>query len=317
VGAFILRRVGLALVTVFLVTTAIFFMTHILPGNAAERILGNLAERENVLLLEKQLGLDKPLLVQYGTWLSDAVRGDFGESIQHRVPVEKLLVPAVGYSLRLALVAFVLTIPLSIIGGVVAGVFRGRWIDRAITVGGLSAAVVPEFVWAVLLVLVVGVNLKWLPINAMPDDGAGLFTIVHHLLLPSIALILVLFGYISRIARAGVVEAFESDYVRTAFLKGLSRSAAIRRHVLRNALLPTIAVTASMVPYLVGGLVAVEIIFNYPGFGVLLLKAVQYRDYPMLQSAVLVISVVIVGVQLLADLLFAVLNPRIRQKVSS
>jgi len=126
----------------------------------------------------------------------------------------------------------------------------------------------------------------------------------------------VLFGYISRIARAGVVEAIESDYVRTAFLKGLSRPAAIRRHVLRNALLPTIAVTASMVPYLVGGLVAVEIIFNYPGFGGLLLKAVQYRDYPMLQSAVLIISVVIVGVQLLADILFAVLNPRIRQKVS-
>ncbi len=315
-GAYILRRAGLALVTVFLVTTAIFFMTHILPGNAAERILGNLAERENVERLERQLGLDKPVLVQYTSWLGDAVRGDFGESIQHRVPVEKLLVPSVGYSLRLALVAFLLTIPISIIGGIVAGVFRGRWIDRAITVGGLSAAVVPEFVWAVLLVLVLGVNLRWLPTNAFPGADAPVLEIIHHLLLPSIALILVLFGYISRIARAGVVEAIESDYVRTAFLKGLSRPAAIRRHVLRNALLPTIAVTASMVPYLVGGLVAVEIIFNYPGFGGLLLKAVQYRDYPMLQSAVLIISVVIVGVQLLADILFAVLNPRIRQKVS-
>ena len=189
--------------------------------------------------------------------------------------------------------------------------------DRAITVGGLSAAVVPEFVWAVLLVLVVGVRLQWLPTNALPQDGSSLPTIIYHLLLPSIALVLVLFGYISRIARAGVVEAIDSDYVRTAQLKGLALSATIRRHVLRNALLPTIAVTASMIPYLIGGLVAVEIIFNYPGFGNVLLKAVQYRDYPMLQAGVLIISVVIVAVQLLADLLFALLNPRIRQKVGS
>lgn len=315
-GGYVLKRIGLALVTVFLVTTAIFFMTRILPGNAAERILGNLAERENVERLERELGLDRPLLVQYGRWIGEAVRGDFGDSIQHKVPVQKLLVPAVGYSLRLAIVAFLLTIPISIIGGVIAGVFRGRFVDRAITVGGLSAAVVPEFVWAVLLLLVVGVRLKWLPTNAFPGADAPVLTVIHHLLLPSIALILVLFGYISRITRAGVVEAFDSDYVRTAQLKGLSTVATVRRHVLRNALLPTIAVTASMVPYLVGGLVAVEIIFNYPGFGNLLLKAVQYRDYPMLQSAVLIISVVIVGVQLIADLLFAALNPRIRQRVS-
>lgn len=315
-GGYVLKRIGLALVTVFLVTTAIFFMTRILPGNAAERILGNLAERENVERLERELGLDRPLLVQYGRWIGEAVRGDFGDSIQHKVPVQKLLVPAVGYSLRLAIVAFLLTIPISIIGGVIAGVFRGRFVDRAITVGGLSAAVVPEFVWAVLLLLVVGVRLKWLPTNAFPGADAPALTVIHHLLLPSIALILVLFGYISRITRAGVVEAFDSDYVRTAQLKGLSTVATVRRHVLRNALLPTIAVTASMVPYLVGGLVAVEIIFNYPGFGNLLLKAVQYRDYPMLQSAVLIISVVIVGVQLIADLLFAALNPRIRQRVS-
>lgn len=316
-GGYVLKRIGLALATVFLVTTAIFFMTRILPGNAAERILGNLAPRENVERLEKQLGLDKPLYVQYRSWIGDALKGEFGDSIQHRVPVAKLLIPAVGYSLRLAAVAFLLTIPFSIIGGVIAGVFRGKFIDRAITVGGLSAAVVPEFVWAVLLVLVVGVRLQWLPTNALPADGSSILAIVYHLLLPSIALILVLFGYISRIARAGVIEALESDYVRTAQLKGLALSTTIRRHVLRNALLPTIAVTASMIPYLIGGLVAVEIIFNYPGFGNLLLKAVQYRDYPMLQAGVLIVSLIIVAVQLIADLLFALLNPRIRQKVGS
>jgi peptide/nickel transport system permease protein len=125
----------------------------------------------------------------------------------------------------------------------------------------------------------------------------------------------VLFGYISRITRAGIIEAFDSDYVRTAILKGLPRRTAVRRHVLRNALLPTIAVVASMVPYLIGGLVAVERVFNYPGFGTILIKAVQYRDYPVLQSSVLIVAIVIVIAQLLADILFALLNPRIRQGI--
>jgi peptide/nickel transport system permease protein len=136
------------------------------------------------------------------------------------------------------------------------------------------------------------------------------------MLLPSIALVLVLFGYISRIARAGVIEAMDSDYSRTAVLKGLSKRQTINRHVLRNALLPTIAVIASQVPYLVGGLVAVEIVFNYPGFGSRLLSAVQYRDYPMLQAAVLIVGSVIVTMQLIADVLFALLNPRIRKTIA-
>jgi peptide/nickel transport system permease protein len=140
-------------------------------------------------------------------------------------------------------------------------------------------------------------------------------TYVYHLILPSIALVLVLFGYISRIARAGVIEAFDSDYVRTATLKGLPRRKVVNKHVLRNALLPSIAVVASQVPYLIGGLVAVERVFNYPGFGTILIKAVQYRDYPVLQSSVLIVAVVIVLAQLIADILFALLNPRIRQGI--
>lgn len=312
---YIAKRLGLAVLTVFVVTTAIFFMTNILPGDPATRILGNLAEPENVERLREQMGLNKPLLVQYWNWLSNTVTGDFGTSIQHRVPVIDYILPAIGLSLRLAAVAFVITVPLSILGGITAGVFRGRAVDRTITVGGLSAAVVPEFVWAVLLVFFVGVRLKWLPTSAYPGPDNDLLTYIHHLIMPSLALVLVLFGYISRITRAGVIEAFDSDYVRTAVLKGLPRRTAVNRHVLRNALLPTIAVVASMVPYLIGGLVAVERVFNYPGFGTILIKAVQYRDYPVLQSSVLIVAVVIVVAQLLADILFALLNPRIRQGI--
>ena len=315
-GKFVLKRIGLALVTLFIVTTAIFFMTHILPGNAAERILGPFAERENVVALEKKLGLDKPVYVQYAKWLGEALSGDLGESVQFRSPVSDLLLPALGYSFRLAAMAFLIVVPLSILGGVIAAINRGKTVDRVITVGGLSAAVIPEFVWAVLLVFVLGVKLKWLPVTAFPGENASFFDVIQHLLMPSMALVLVLFGYISRIARAGVIEAMDSDYSRTAVLKGLSKRRTIKRHVLRNALLPTIAVIASQVPYLVGGLVAVEIVFNYRGFGSLLLKAVQYRDYPVLQAAVLIVGLVIVTMQLLADILFALLNPRIKQTIA-
>ena len=315
-GKFIVKRIGLALVTLFIVTTAIFFMTHILPGNAAERILGPFAERINVIALEKELGLDKPMYVQYWRWLSEALQGQLGDSVQYQSPVSEILIPAIGYSFRLASMAFLIVVPLSILGGIIAAINRGKLVDRVITVGGLSAAVIPEFVWAVLLVFVVGVKLEWLPVTAFPDVDTSLVQVIRHMILPSIALVLVLFGYISRIARAGVIEAMDSDYSRTAVLKGLSKRQMINRHVLRNALLPTIAVVASQVPYLVGGLVAVEIVFNYPGFGSLLLQAVQYRDYPMLQAAVLIVGSVIVMMQLIADILFALLNPRIRQTIA-
>ena len=315
-GKFILKRIGLALVTLFIVTTAIFFMTHILPGNAAERILGPFAERVNVIALEKELGLDKPMYVQFWRWLSEALSGQLGDSVQYQSPVSELLLPAIGYSFRLASMAFLIVVPLSILGGILAAINRGKVVDRIISVGGLSAAVIPEFVWAVLLVFVVGVKLEWLPVTAFPDEDTSVIQVIRHMLLPSTALVLVLFGYISRIARAGVIEAMDSDYSRTAVLKGLSKRQMINRHVLRNALLPTIAVIASQVPYLVGGLVAVEIVFNYPGFGSLLLRAVQYRDYPMLQAAVLIVGSVIVTMQLIADILFALLNPRIRQTIA-
>lgn len=315
-GKFIVKRIGLALVTLFIVTTAIFFMTHILPGNAAERILGPFAERVNVIALEKELGLDRPIYVQYWRWLSEALQGQLGDSVQYQSPVSEILLPAIGYSFRLATMAFLIVVPLSIFGGIIAAINRGKLVDRVITVGGLSAAVIPEFVWAVLLVFVVGVKLEWLPVTAFPDVDTSIVQVIRHMILPSLALVLVLFGYISRIARAGVIEAMDSDYSRTAVLKGLTKRQMINRHVLRNALLPTIAVVASQVPYLVGGLVAVEIVFNYPGFGSLLLQAVQYRDYPMLQAAVLIVGSVIVMMQLIADILFAILNPRIRQTIA-
>ena len=292
-------------------------MTRVLPGDVARQSLGRQATPEDVAAFNTLYGLDKPLLTQLFNWIKDLLSGNLGVSMSTSRPVSETLIPALGYSARLAGVAFVLIVPLSIAGGILAAMNRGKKVDRAITVGGLSAAVIPEFVWAVILLLLFGVVFRFFPISAMPDeDNAGILQSIWHLILPSIALLLVLFGYIARITRAGVIEALDSDYMRTAVLKGYSRRKAVVKHVLRNAMLPTIAVVASQIPYLVGGLVAVEIVFNYRGFGTILLAAVGGRDYAVLQSGVILTSVVIVSFQLIADILFALLNPRIRQRIS-
>jgi peptide/nickel transport system permease protein len=314
---FILQRLGLAVITVFLVCVIVFFLTHILPGDVARQYLGKGATEDDLRDFRRLFDLDKPLLTQLFSWINDLIHFDLGQSMQYRGPVSELLGPAIGYSSKLAAVAFFIIVPLSIAGGVIAAVNRGKRIDRAITVGGLSAAVIPEFVWAIILVLLFGVTFEIFPVTAFPGKGdKTVLNQIWHLVLPSISLLLVLFGYIARITRAGVIEALDSDYMRTAVLKGLSRRKAVVKHVLRNALLPTIAVIASQVPYLIGGLIAVEIVFNYPGFGTILKGAVDARDYSVLQAGVVVSSLVIVSFQLIADILFALLNPRIRQKIS-
>ena len=171
-------------------------------------------------------------------------------------------------------------IPLAILGGIAAGLRAGRALDRTVTVGGLSLTSLPEFVTGIVLIIVVGIFLGWLPVTAQAPDGADVLTQARYLLLPAICLAGVLFGYIARITRAGVVEALDSDYTRTAYLKGLSTTVVVRRHVLRNALLPTIAVVATQIGYLVGGLVVVERLFNYQGIGLLVFNAATTKDYP-------------------------------------
>ena len=314
---FLVKRTGLAVITLFIVSGIVFFMTAILPGDQARQVLGREASEESVKLWRIENGFDKPLVVQYFSWISKVLRGDLGMSLQYELPVSEILAPAASKSAQLAIVALIIIVPVSILGGVVAAMKRDKLADRLITVGGLSATVIPEFVWSVILILIFGVAFRIFPISAFPsEEDANLLIRVYHLILPSIALLLVLFGYISRITRAGVIEALDSDYMRTAVLKGYTKRSAVFRHVLRNALLPTIAVIATQVPYLVGGLIAIERVFNYPGFGSILLAAVTAKDFALLQTAVLLTGVVIVCFQLLSDVLFALLNPRIRQRVA-
>jgi len=309
---FLLKRLALALVTLFLLSVIVFAAAQLLPGNLGRNILGPFASQQDVAQYNHAHGVDRPIVVQYWDWISNFLHGDLGQSLQYNVPVGSLLGPSLVNSLKLAALAFVLVVPISILGGVVAALRRGRATDRLITIVGLSLTSIPEFVTAIVFIVVFGIVLKWLPVSAAAPEGAGFFTQVDHLLLPSFALVAVLFGYIARITRAGMIEALDADYARTAYLKGLGSRRVIGRHVLRNALLPTIAVVATQTGYLIGGLLVIEKLFNYNGIGQRIYVAAQNKDYTMLQSGVMIVGVVYLTATLIADILYSVLNPRIR-----
>jgi len=316
-GLFLLRRLGLMVLTLWIVTLIVFFAGQVLPGDPGRAILGNLASQQSVQVLDHQLGVDRPLLTRYFSWIGGLFRGNMGISYTYRTPVEPFIRAALINSVKLGLLAFVIVVPLSILGGVTAALFHSRWPDRVISIAGLSLATVPEFVSGSVLLVIFGVELKWLPVSASAGAGASDLSQFRHLILPAIPLVFVLFGYIARMARAGTIEALNSDYTRTAVLKGIRRSTVIRRHVLRNSLLPTITVIATQTGYLIGGLVVVETLFDYQGIGSLIYKAAVGKDFPMLDAGVLIIGVVYVLATLAADLLLMWLNPRLRAEEGS
>ncbi|MFO1088105.1 MAG: ABC transporter permease [Hyphomicrobiales bacterium] len=309
---FIARRLGLSLITLWILSLLVFFAGQVLPGNVGRAMLGPFADQRAVDALNHELGTDRPLVVQYGDWVAKFVTGDMGKSYAYRAPVAPIVADSLANSAKLALVAFLIVVPLGIFGGIVAALNVGKPIDRFITVAGLSATIVPEFVSGIILILIFGVWLKWLPLSATWPAGSGPLTQFYYLILPSIPLVLILFGYIARMARAGMVEALDSDYTRTAVLKGLPQRTVIWRHVLRNALLPTISVIATQIAYLIGGLVVIETLFHYRGIGSLIYVAANKKDFPMLQAGVLVVGCVFALTTLVADILYSWLNPRIR-----
>jgi peptide/nickel transport system permease protein len=312
VATYILRRLGLAVVTLWLLSVIVFFAGQVLPGDPGRAILGPLAAQSAVHALDQQLGVNQPLLTRYWSWITGVLHGNMGVSYQFRSPVAPFIGNALVNSVKLGGLAFIIVVPLSILGGVVAALNYGRVTDRVISVTGLSATTVPEFVSGIVLIVIFGVELKWLPVSASAGAGASLGSQLDHLILPAIPLVLILFGYIARMARAGTIEALQSDYARTATLKGLKRSVVIRRHILRNSLLPTITVIATQTGYLIGGLVVVETLFNYQGIGKLIFTAATSKDFPMLEAGVLTIGVVYMVATLIADVLYTVLNPRLR-----
>ena len=309
---FIVRRLALSLITLWLLATIVFVIANVLPNDVGRTILGPFASQETVDALNERLGTNDPLPEQYARAMRALVTLDFGESFQSRQPVGPLLLDAIGRSAKLAGLALLITIPIAIAAGLLAARRRDSRVDRAIVLAGVTSSSIPEFVTGTVLVVVVGVQLKLLPVLATPPPNADPITELRFLLMPALAMAIVYFGYIARMTRAGTIEVLQSDYVRTATMKGLTTGQTMRRHVLRNALVPTVAVIGVQIGYLFGGIIAVEKIFNYNGMGQMMLFAAQRKDIPILQAGALVIGIVYMLATLAADLIIAWMNPRAR-----
>jgi peptide/nickel transport system permease protein len=306
------RRLLLMIPTLILASMLIFALAEVLPGDVGRSILGPYATEEQVQLLNEKLGADRPLVVRYVAWAGGFVTGDWGESALLEVPVRPLVIDAFWNSLLLAGFALILIVPTSILLGVFAGLRRDSVLDRTITVSTLSMTVIPEFVSGVVLLYVFAVWLKWLPVTAMPPEGSPFYERLYYLILPAIPLMFLELGYIARMARVGTVQVLSMPYIRTAVLKGLPRKRVIFGHVLRNAMVPTVTVIGSQLGWLIGALVVLEGLFVYPGIGKLMVDAALSHDVPMLEASVLMVAIVYMLANLIADIVVALLNPRIR-----
>ena len=306
------RRLLLMVPTLVLVSILVFALAEVLPGNLGRFILGPYATQSAVDQLNHSLGMDKPIYTRYVEWAGHFVTGHWGSSYQYSTPVLPLVMHALGNSLLLAGFALVIIVPTSIFVGVYAGLRRDSLLDRAITISSLSMTVIPEFVSGVILIVIFAVTLHWLPVSAMPPQGSPFVDRFYYLILPAIPLMLLELGYIARMARVGTVQVLNMPYIRTAVLKGLPQRRVIFGHVLRNALVPTVTVIGSQIGWLIGGLVVIETLFVYPGIGYYMVNAALNHDLPLLEACVLVVAVIYMLSNLVADVVVAFLNPRIR-----
>lgn len=309
---YVARRLGLVLLTLLISSVLIFIVTQILPGDVAKAVLGRFATPAALQAMRAKLGLDRSLPMQYGSWLVRYVQGDWGVSLSTGEPVLNLVAARLRNSGMLALVAFVMYVPLGILLGLLAALRRNRVADQIISITSLAFIGLPEFVTGVVLIAVFALKLNWLPASSAITPDSGLLEALPRLILPGITVSLVSLAYITRMTRAATAEVLSTDYVRSAYLKGLHPARVLFTHVLRNSLLPTVTVIAIGIGWLIGGLIVTESLFSYPGLGRLLLFAIQRRDIPLLQAITLLLVIVFSVSNLLADLLYAVLNPRIR-----
>jgi len=309
---YIIKRLSYILVTLLLVSFITFGVTQLLPGNAAVMILGEFATDERIATIEQQLGLNQPWYVQYGTWLKGVVTGNWGESLVLQQPIGDVIETRFINSVQLAALTMLFVVLFGIPLGVLAAVKRDSVFDTIITGTTYIGISIPEFVSGSLLILLLaGPIFGVFPSGGYEPFSQGIIPWVEHLLLPSITLTILLLAHVMRQTRSGMIETLQSEYVRTARLKGMSERKVIIKHALRNALLPTVTVLALDLGYLMGGIIVVEEVFAYPGLGRLIVFSIQNRDLPTLQIAVLIVAATYAFANLAADLLYTYLDPRI------
>ncbi|MEZ4868147.1 MAG: ABC transporter permease [Caldilineaceae bacterium] len=311
-GRLLVQRFSLALIVLALVSLIVFVMVELLPGDAATAYLGRNATPEGLERVRIALGLDRPAPERFLVWAGGLLRGDLGVSLARQEPINSFLWLRLRNSLLLGLTAALVGFPLAIGLGVVAGITRDRLPDLLLSTLSLIGMSLPDFVTATLLIYLFSIKLRLFPAVTLVNPDAPLAALLPNIILPILTLIILLTAYIMRIMRTSMIEVLRSDYLRVARMKGLAFGVILLRHALPNALLPTLTVAALTVAWLIGNLFVVEAVFNYPGIGTLMLTAIHDRDLPLVQSIAIVMAVIYVLANLLADLLALVLNPRLR-----
>lgn len=311
-AAYITRRLAFVVLVLVAVSMLVFGVTTLLPANVAYLILGSFATPEQVHALELKLGLTDPVWQQYLRWAGGFLTGNLGESTLMNRPVGPMLLEAIQRSLMLTGASFVLIAIIGVGLGIAAGLRHGRPLDHGVSVATYLGIAVPEFFWAIVVIIVFASWLGWLPASGYEPISAGVWEWAKHLIAPTLTLVFGHLAHVSRLTRSSMIEVMQSPYITAARAKGLPERVIVLHHALRNALLPTITVLALDFGRLMGGIVVIETVFAYPGLGRLVVFSIQNRDLPTLQAAILVVAAIYALANLLADLLYARFNPKIR-----
>lgn len=307
------KRLGASLITIFVISVIIFIGVELLPGDVAQSILGQSATTETVEAFRKELKLDLPPVVRYGAWLKDFIQGDFGTSLANGRPVFELISWRLTNTLFLALTTAVIAVPLAIFLGMLAAFYRNTFFDKLISTTTLTFISFPEFFIAYILIFIFAVKLNIFPSLAIIDDNMGFCAKIYSILLPSLTLTCVVTAHMMRQTRAAIINVLASAYIEMAEIKGITRLRIIMHHAFPNSMSPVINVVAVNLAYLIVGVVIVEVVFVYPGLGQLLVDSVSKRDLPVVQASGLIFSIAYIFLNLAADILSMLSNPKLRQ----
>lgn len=309
---FMLKRLAAMIPTLLIMSLIVFLIIYLIPGDPARVMLGDGADEQSINELRAQMGLDTPWLQQYFYWITSALSGNLGESYFLGKSVTSAIAEYLQPTLALSILALVFSILIAIPLGIRAAMNRGGLADKLLTVYSLLGITVPGFLLSLFLVLLFAVHLKWLPVTGYVPLQSGLIPFLRHLLLPSLSIAILMSSLIARMVRASVLEVMNHGYIRTARAKGVGQRRLVYKHILRNALIPVITVIGGTFGTLLAGAAVIETIFNIPGIGQLLVHSVERRDYAVIQGVVLFIVAVYVAVNLMVDVLYAAIDPRVR-----
>jgi peptide/nickel transport system permease protein len=316
-GLFLLKRLATFTATLAVASVLVFAVLELLPGNAAEVILGDTATPESLAALKAKLGLDRPALERYVSWVGGLLQGQTANSISYDTPTAELIAERLHVTLPLAVLSMALTVVLALAAGVYAAARHNRLGDVGVMAASQVGIAIPNFWFAILLILLFAVHLQWVSAGGFPgwseDDGGGLWEGLTALILPSIALALVQAAILARVTRSAVLEVMREDFVRTARAKGLTRRQALWRHVLRNAMIPVVTIMGLQFANLVAGTIVVENVFVLPGIGRLVFQAISNRDLVVVRDVVMLLAAVVVVVNFVVDVLYALIDPRLRR----